>query len=97
MLTSFQPSILPLSTLIPVINSTWLRKGIKPKQHLSSPRPGCENGTVMEKRAHSDRCYTLPEELVLPPPDGETESTEVDLMIEVCSLRLLCSAVLRGN
>ena len=74
-----QPSIHPLSTLIPLINATWLRKGIKPKQHLSSPRPGCENGSVMEKRAHSDRCYTLPDELVLPGGD----EVEVDLMIEV--------------
>ena len=66
-----------------MINETWIRKGIKPKQHLSSPRPGCENGSVMEKRAHSDRCYTLPDELVLPPQGDAQESTEVDLMIEV--------------
>ena len=72
-----------MSALLPMINATWLRKGIKPKQHLSSPRPGCENGNVMEKRAHADRCYALPDELVLPPPDGERESVEVDLMIEV--------------
>lgn len=41
------------------------------KQHLSEPRPGAE--TVMEKRAHADRCKTLPKDL----PD------DVDLMIEV--------------
>ncbi|KAJ3552911.1 hypothetical protein NM688_g3903 [Phlebia brevispora] len=78
------PSVHPLNELIPMINATWIRKGIKPKQHLSSPRPGCEEGTVMEKRAHADRCYSLPDELVLTPPphgDGE-ESVEVDLMIE---------------
>ncbi|TFY51902.1 hypothetical protein EVJ58_g10319, partial [Rhodofomes roseus] len=46
-------------------------KGIRQKQHLSEPRPGAE--TVMEKRAHADRCVTLPEELV---------GADVDLMIE---------------
>lgn len=40
------------------------------KQHLSEPRPGAE--TVMERRAHADRCQTLPPDL----PD------DVDLMIE---------------
>ena len=80
-----QPSVHPVSTLIPMINETWLRKGIKPKQHLSSPRPGCENGSVMEKRGHSDRCYSLPDELVLPPQGDSKESVEVDLMIEASS------------
>ncbi|KAI0078030.1 UV-endonuclease UvdE [Panus rudis PR-1116 ss-1] len=64
------PSVLPVSELIPRINAIWHRKGIKPKQHLSSPRPGAE--TVMEKRAHADRCPELPAEL----PD------DMDLMIE---------------
>ncbi|CAL1710108.1 unnamed protein product [Somion occarium] len=64
------PSIHPVSTLIPMINGTWHKKGIKPKQHLSSPRPGAES--VMEKRAHADRCFELPEDL----PD------DMDLMIE---------------
>ncbi len=40
----------------------------------------------MEKRAHADRCYTLPDELVLP-QTGENGidagGVEVDLMIEV--------------
>ena len=58
--------------LIPIINETWRRKGIKPKQHLSEPRPGAV--TVMERRAHADRCQTLPPDL----PD------DMDLMIEVC-------------
>lgn len=40
------------------------------KQHLSEPRPGAES--IMERRAHADRCQTLPAEL----PD------DVDLMIE---------------
>jgi UV DNA damage endonuclease len=66
-----QPSVLPLGELFARINAIWERKGIKPKQHLSSPRPGAE--TIMEKRAHADRCYELPQEL----PD------DMDLMIEV--------------
>ena len=66
-----QPTVLPLSELMTCINAIWERKGIKPKQHLSSPRPGAE--TMMEKRAHADRCYELPKEL---PHD-------MDLMIEV--------------
>ncbi|KAI9509535.1 UV-endonuclease UvdE-domain-containing protein [Russula earlei] len=55
------PSSEPLTTLIPRINAIWHRKGIKPKQHLSSPRPGAV--TVMEKRAHARRCSVLPKEL----------------------------------
>ncbi|KAG7446546.1 UvdE-domain-containing protein [Guyanagaster necrorhizus] len=42
-------------------NAIWIRRGIKLKQHLSEPRPGAE--TVMERRAHADRCQSLPEEL----------------------------------
>jgi len=49
---------------------TWERKGIRAKQHLSSPKPGAV--TVMEKRAHANRCYSLPDDL----PD------DIDLMIE---------------
>ncbi|KAH9903260.1 UV-endonuclease UvdE-domain-containing protein [Cubamyces lactineus] len=64
------PSEIPISKLIERINAIWHRKGIKPKQHLSSPCPGAE--TVMEKRKHADRCYELPPEL----PD------DMDLMIE---------------
>jgi len=52
------------------VNKTWERKGIRVKQHLSEPRPGAV--TTMEKRAHADRCQSLPEGL----PDN------VDLMIE---------------
>ena len=74
-----------------MINATWIRKGIKPKQHLSSPRPGCENGNVIEKRAHSDRCYTLPDELVILPQGEGEEEIEVDLMIEV---RPLCNEII---
>ncbi|KIO21278.1 hypothetical protein M407DRAFT_80564 [Tulasnella calospora MUT 4182] len=64
------PSERPVTELIPKINETWKRKNIRVKQHLSEPRPGAV--TVMEKRAHADRCKKLPEGL----PD------DVDLMIE---------------
>ncbi|KIJ32305.1 hypothetical protein M422DRAFT_184685 [Sphaerobolus stellatus SS14] len=64
------PSTRPLSELIPIVKKTWERKGIRPKQHLSSPKPGAV--TVMERRAHANRCPTLPDEL---PED-------MDLMIE---------------
>ncbi|KAG9015053.1 hypothetical protein FRB90_004992 [Tulasnella sp. 427] len=64
------PSERPVKELIPIVNETWKRKGIRVKQHLSEPRPGAV--TVMEKRAHADRCQSLPDGL----PD------DVDLMIE---------------
>ncbi|KAK4050897.1 hypothetical protein OIO90_004873 [Microbotryomycetes sp. JL221] len=56
--------------MMPRIQATWDRKGIRMKQHLSEPRPGAV--TNMEKRAHADRCQNLPADL---PPD-------CDLMIE---------------
>lgn len=77
------PSSRRLSDLIPIINETWKRKGIPPKQHLSEPRPGAV--TVMERRAHADRCQTLPDAL----PD------DMDLMIEVrldLSSAVICEA-----
>lgn len=58
---SIYPSSRPPSELIPVINALWHRKGIKPKQHYSEPRPGAVS--VMERRAHSDRVARLPEHL----------------------------------
>ncbi|KAL5519595.1 hypothetical protein ACEPAH_1278 [Sanghuangporus vaninii] len=64
------PSSRPPRELIPEINQLWYDKGIKPKQHLSEPRPGAVS--VMEKRAHSDRVKALPEGL----PD------DMDLMLE---------------
>ncbi|KAH9077821.1 UV-endonuclease UvdE [Lactarius deliciosus] len=78
------PSSEPLKSLIPRINEIWHRKGIKPKQHLSSPRPGAS--TVVEKRAHARRCDALPTELEAEGAGwwwrapGEREW--VDLMIE---------------
>lgn len=68
---SLKPSARPVAELIPIVNKTWEKKGIRVKQHLSEPRPGAV--TAMEKRAHADRCQSLPEGL----PD------DVDLMIEV--------------
>lgn len=62
------PSSRPPAELIPDINELWHRKGIRPKQHYSEPRPGAE--TVMEKRAHSDRVAKLPDHL----PDDMGES-----------------------
>ncbi|WWC92830.1 UV damage endonuclease UvdE [Kwoniella dendrophila CBS 6074] len=64
------PSSEPPAVLIPRIAKVWEKRGIPMKQHLSEPRPGAES--VMERRAHADRCKSLPEAL----PD------DVDLMIE---------------
>ncbi|KAJ7782323.1 UV-endonuclease UvdE-domain-containing protein [Mycena maculata] len=64
------PSSIPPSEIIERANAIWARRGIKPKQHLSEARPGAV--TLMERRAHADRCETLPVDL----PD------DMDLMIE---------------
>ncbi|OAX39787.1 UV-endonuclease UvdE [Rhizopogon vinicolor AM-OR11-026] len=61
---------LPPSEIIRRANLIFARRGIKPKQHLSEPREGAV--TIMERRAHADRCQKLPEDL----PD------DMDLMIE---------------
>ncbi|KAJ8651769.1 UV damage endonuclease UvdE [Lichtheimia ornata] len=58
-----------LLDLLPAINETWHRKGIKPKQHYSESRPGAVS--AVERRAHSDRVMNLP-----------PSSDDVDLMIE---------------
>ncbi|KAG1752826.1 UV-endonuclease UvdE-domain-containing protein [Suillus lakei] len=63
------PGLSP-SEIIARTNVIFARRGIKPKQHLSEPREGAV--TVMERRAHADRCQRLPEAL----PD------DMDLMIE---------------
>ncbi|KAF9462423.1 UV-endonuclease UvdE-domain-containing protein [Collybia nuda] len=64
------PSSIPPKTVIERATAIWRRRGIRPKQHLSEPRPGAI--TLMEKRAHADRCEALPIDL----PD------DMDLMIE---------------
>ncbi|KAI0729555.1 UV-endonuclease UvdE-domain-containing protein [Fomitopsis betulina] len=65
------PSKHELADLLPRVAACWVRKGIRQKQHLSEPRPGAES--VMEKRAHADRCVELPSVLV---------GADIDLMIE---------------
>jgi UV DNA damage endonuclease len=55
------PSSIGRVEIIRRANAIFAAKGIKPKQHLSEPRPGAV--TVMERRAHADRCQTLPDEL----------------------------------
>ncbi|KAG6873439.1 hypothetical protein C0995_015528 [Termitomyces sp. Mi166 len=67
---ALNPSSIPPSAVIQRANAIFARRGIRPKQHLSEPRPGAE--TLMEKRAHADRCETFPVDL----PD------DMDLMIE---------------
>ncbi|KIJ18576.1 hypothetical protein PAXINDRAFT_110020 [Paxillus involutus ATCC 200175] len=61
---------LPPSAIMEQANEIFRRRGIKPKQHYSEPRDGAVG--VMELRAHSDRCKSLPKGL----PD------DMDLMIE---------------
>jgi UV DNA damage endonuclease len=51
------PDLTP-SEIIARTNVIFARRGIKPKQHLSEPREGAV--TVMERRAHADRCQRLP-------------------------------------
>ena len=54
-------SSIPPSEIIKRANAIFAKRGIKPKQHLSEPRPGAV--TVMERRAHADRCENLPADL----------------------------------
>lgn len=55
------PSSIPPSEIIRRADVIWKHRGIRPKQHLSEPRPGAV--TLMERRAHADRCETLPPDL----------------------------------
>ncbi|KAF8348270.1 UV-endonuclease UvdE-domain-containing protein [Amanita rubescens] len=64
------PSLISPSIIIQRADAIWKRRGVRPKQHLSEPRPGAV--TLMEQRAHADRCQALPPDL----PD------DMDLMIE---------------
>ncbi|KAK7473250.1 hypothetical protein VKT23_001348 [Stygiomarasmius scandens] len=73
---SLYPSSISPRDIILRTNAIFARRGIKPKQHLSEPRPGAL--TLMEKRAHADRCSSgLPKEL-----EEEGVAMDVDLMIE---------------
>ncbi|KAJ3733393.1 UV-endonuclease UvdE-domain-containing protein [Lentinula guzmanii] len=70
---ALRPSSIPPAEIIRRANAIFARRGIRPKQHLSEPRPGAV--TIMERRAHADRCERLPDEL-------EDVASDVDLMIE---------------
>ncbi|KAJ3854875.1 UV-endonuclease UvdE-domain-containing protein [Lentinula lateritia] len=72
---ALKPSSIPPAAIIKRTNAIFARRGIRPKQHLSDPRPGAV--TLMERRAHADRCERLPDELEL-----EGIGIDVDLMIE---------------
>ncbi|KAJ3842823.1 UV-endonuclease UvdE-domain-containing protein [Lentinula raphanica] len=72
---SLNPSSIPPAEIIKRTNAIFARRGIRPKQHLSDPRPGAV--TIMERRAHADRCERLPDEL-----EQEGVAIDVDLMIE---------------
>jgi UV DNA damage endonuclease len=58
---ALKPSSIPPKTIIARANAIFAKRGIKPKQHLSEPRTGAV--TLMERRAHADRCQSLPEDL----------------------------------
>ena len=64
------PSSIPPFVVIERANEIWKRRGIRPKQHLSEQRPGAV--TLMERRAHSDRCEALP--AALPDDMGKQSS-----------------------
>jgi hypothetical protein len=58
---NLNPSSIPPRTIISRANAIFTRRGIRPKQHLSEPRPGAVS--VMERRAHADRVERLPDDL----------------------------------
>lgn len=58
---ALNPSSISPREIIDRTNAIFAKRDIKPKQHLSEPRPGAV--TLMERRAHADRCHHLPEEL----------------------------------
>ncbi|KAE8226079.1 hypothetical protein CF319_g1272 [Tilletia indica] len=65
-----RPSSRSPAELMPEILEIWKERGIRPKFHLSEPRPGAK--AMRERRAHSDRCTHIPAEL----------PANADLMIE---------------
>lgn len=65
-----RPSSLTPAEIIERAQRIFAIRGVRPKYHLSEPRPGAEN--IRERRAHSDRCVELPADL---PADA-------DLMLE---------------
>jgi UV DNA damage endonuclease len=56
-----RPSSLSPREIIARAQAIFAKRGITPKYHLSEPRPGAR--TLMERRAHSDRCCQLPADL----------------------------------
>lgn len=54
------PGLSP-SAIMAQADDIFKRRGIRPKQHYSEPRAGAFS--IMEMRAHSDRCQGLPEGL----------------------------------
>ncbi|KAH7913467.1 UV-endonuclease UvdE-domain-containing protein [Hygrophoropsis aurantiaca] len=52
---------LPPAAIIEQANKIFAIRGIRPKQHLSEPRVGAVS--IMERRAHADRCQSLPADL----------------------------------
>lgn len=77
------PSTRPPKELIPEINQLWHAKGIKPKQHVSEPRPGAV--TVMERRAHSDRIAKIPDDA----PDDMGKLSLPSFFIRSCFCNIL--------
>ncbi|KAG5342670.1 hypothetical protein C0989_010638 [Termitomyces sp. Mn162] len=77
---TLNPSSISPSAIIQRANAVFARRGIRPKQHLSEPRPGAE--TLMEKRAHADRCQSFPADLpddmasLRPPAQNQTKETK---------------------
>ncbi|KAI3998463.1 UvdE-domain-containing protein [Schizophyllum commune Loenen D] len=53
--------LLPIAEIIARSRAIWDRRGIRPKVHLSEPRPTAR--TIPERRAHADRVARLPEVL----------------------------------
>ncbi|CBQ72184.1 related to UV-endonuclease UVE-1 [Sporisorium reilianum SRZ2] len=85
-----RPSSRPPSELLPEIQAIWHKKGIRPKYHLSEPRPGASN--LRERRAHSDRCGFLPPDLpadahlMIEAKDKEQAVLELHRIYSLCSV-----------
>ncbi|KAG6857694.1 hypothetical protein H0H87_004110 [Tephrocybe sp. NHM501043] len=77
---ALNPSSIPPRAIIQRANAIFARRGITPKQHLSEVRPGAS--TLMERRAHADRCESLPQDLpdnmasLRPPAENQTKQTK---------------------
>ncbi|UZJ56687.1 hypothetical protein CBS101457_006007 [Exobasidium rhododendri] len=56
-----RPSSWTPAEIIQRAQAIFAKRGITPKYHLSEPRPGARS--LMERRAHSDRCAELPADL----------------------------------